>query len=264
MTTTIAVAGKGGTGKTTLAGLIVRSLVERAAGPVLAIDADPSSNLNAVLGMDLERTVGDIREDTVKQAKAGQLEAGIAKADLLDYEINACLEEGTGVDLLAMGRPEGPHCYCAANTMLRTIVDRIASGYEWVVMDTEAGLEHISRRTMRDVDLLLVVTDPTMRGVTAAGRVAELVAELGTRVTAARLVVNRVVDGVPDGLAGAIAATGLEVAATIAADPLVNEFDAVGRPLVELPGDDPTVVAVRDLVDTLVPQATASQGGARC
>ena len=128
---------------------------------MLAIDADPSSNLNAVLGMDLERTVGDIREDTVKQAKAGQLEAGVAKADLLDYEINACLEEGTGVDLLAMGRPEGPHCYCAANTMLRTIVDRIAAGYDWVVMDTEAGLEHISRRTTQDVDLLLVITDPT-------------------------------------------------------------------------------------------------------
>jgi CO dehydrogenase maturation factor len=264
MTTTIAVAGKGGTGKTTLAGLIVRSLVERGAGPVLAIDADPSSNLNAVLGMDLERTVGDIREETVKLAKAGQLEAGVAKADLLDYEINTCLEEGTGVDLLAMGRPEGPHCYCAANTMLRTIVDRIASGYEWVVMDTEAGLEHISRRTTKDVDLLLVITDPTMRGVTAAGRVAELVAELGTRVAAARLVVNRVAGDLPGGLAEAIAATGLEVAALIPADPLINDFDATGRPLVELPDDDPTVAIVRDLIDELVPQPTASQGGVRC
>lgn len=264
MTTTIAVAGKGGTGKTTLAGLIVRSLVERGAGPVLAIDADPSSNLNAVLGMPLERTVGDIREETVTKAKAGQLEAGVAKADLLDYEINTCLEEGTGVDLLAMGRPEGPHCYCAANTMLRTIVDRIATGYEWVVMDTEAGLEHISRRTTKDVDLLLVVTDPTMRGVTAAGRVAALVAELGTRVAAARLVLNRVAGDLPGGLAEAIAATGLEVAALIPADPLINDFDATGRPLVELPDDDPTVAIVRDLVDELVPQPTASQGGARC
>ena len=264
MTTTIAVAGKGGTGKTTLAGLIVRALVERASGPVLAIDADPSSNLNAVLGMDLERTVGDIREETVGKAKAGQLEAGVAKADLLDYEINTCLEEGTGVDLLAMGRPEGPHCYCAANTMLRTIVDRIAASYEWVVMDTEAGMEHISRRTTKDVDLLLVITDPTMRGVTAAGRVAELVAELGTRVTTARLVVNRVAGELPGGLAAAIAATGLEVAATIPADPLVNEFDAAGRPLVELPDDDSTVAAVRDLVDAFVPQPTASQGGPRC
>ena len=264
MTTTIAVAGKGGTGKTTLAGLIVRGLIERGTGPVLAIDADPSSNLNAVLGMGLERTVGDIREETVARAKAGQLDAGVAKADLLDYEINRCLEEGTGVDLLAMGRPEGPHCYCAANTMLRTIVDRIAAGYAWVVMDTEAGLEHISRRTTKDVDLLLVVTDPTMRGVTAAGRVAELVTELGTRVGAARLVVNRVTGELPGGLAGAIAAAGLEVAATIPADPLINDFDATGRPLVDFPDDDPTVVLVRDLVDRLVPQLTPSQGGARC
>jgi CO dehydrogenase maturation factor len=264
MTTTIAVAGKGGTGKTTLAGLIVRRLIERGDGPVLAIDADPSSNLNAVLGMGLERTVGDIREETVARAKAGQLDAGVAKADLLDYEINRCLEEGTGVDLLAMGRPEGPHCYCAANTMLRTIVDRIAAGYAWVVMDTEAGLEHISRRTTKDVDLLLVVTDPTLRGVTAAGRVAELVAELGTRVGAARLVVNRVAGELPGGLAGAIAATGLEVAATIPADPLINDFDSTGRPLVDLPDDDPTVALVRDLVDRLVPQLTPSQGGARC
>jgi len=264
MTTTIAVAGKGGTGKTTLAGLIVRSLLERGAGPVLAIDADPSSNLDSVLGMAVQRTVGDIREETVEQAKAGQLEAGVAKADLLDYEINACLEEGVGVDLLAMGRPEGPHCYCAANTMLRTIVDRIAASYEWVVMDTEAGLEHISRRTTSDVDLLLVVTDPTMRGVTAAGRVAELVTELGTRVGAACLVVNRVVGDLPGGLTEAIAATGLEVAATIPADPLINDFDATGRPLVELPDEDPTVAAVRTLIDELVPQLTTTQGGARC
>ncbi len=264
MTTTIAVAGKGGTGKTTLAGLIVRCLIERDAGPVLAIDADPSSNLNAVLGMGLERTVGDIREETVAQAKAGRLEAGVAKADLLDYEINACLEEGTGVDLLAMGRPEGPHCYCAANTMLRTIVDRIASGYAWVVMDTEAGLEHISRRTTSDVDLLLVITDPTMRGVTAAGRVAELVVELGTRVAAARLIVNRVAGDLPGGLAEAIAATGLEMAATIPVDPLIGEYDAAGRPFIELPADDPTVARVRDLLDQLVPQLTQSQGGARC
>lgn len=264
MTWTVAVAGKGGTGKTTLAGLIIRHLIERDAGPVLAIDADPSSNLNVVLGMELKRTVGDIREETVEQAKAGRLDAGVAKADLLDYEINACLEEGCGVDLLAMGRPEGPHCYCGANAMLRTIIDRIATAYTWVVMDTEAGLEHISRRTTRDVDLLLVVTDPTMRGVTAAGRVAKLVAELGTRVGAARLVLNRAVGAVPQDLAEAIAATGLEKVATIPADPLVNEYDATGRPLVELPDDDPTVVAVRDLVDQLVPQATASQGGARC
>ena len=147
--------------------------------------------------MDLQRTVGDIREETVEQAKAGRLESGVAKADLLDYEINRCIEEGESVDLLAMGRPEGPHCYCAANSMLRTIVDRIAAQYRWVVMDNEAGLEHISRRTTRDVDLLLVVSDPSLRGLTAAGRVAALVSELGTRVGRAALVLNRVQGELP-------------------------------------------------------------------
>ena len=182
MTVTIAVAGKGGTGKTTIAALLIRSLLERGLRPVLAIDADPASNLNTVLDLPLERTVGDIREDTSEKARSGQLEAGVAKADLLDYEINASLVEGEGVDLLAMGRPEGPGCYCAANTMLRTIVDRIAGSYECVVIDNEAGLEHLSRRTTRDVDVLLIVSDPTVRGLTTAGRVVELIGELKTKV----------------------------------------------------------------------------------
>ena len=149
---------------------------------MLAIDADPASNLNDVLGLPLERTVGDIREDTSEKARANLLDAGVAKADLLEYEINASVVEGTGLDLLAMGRPEGPGCYCAANTMLRTIVDRIAGSYAWVVIDNEAGLEHLSRRTTRDVDVLLIVSDPTVRGLTTAGRIVELIDELKTRV----------------------------------------------------------------------------------
>ena len=123
MTTTIAVAGKGGTGKTTLAGLLIRRLAEAQAGPILAIDADPASNLNTVLDLPLEKTVGDVREETSEKARANMLEAGIAKNDLLDYEINSSIVEGTNVDLLAMGRPEGPGCYCAANNMLRAIID---------------------------------------------------------------------------------------------------------------------------------------------
>ncbi|HEY5387080.1 MAG TPA: ArsA-related P-loop ATPase, partial [Thermoleophilia bacterium] len=119
MTTTIAVAGKGGTGKTTLAGLLIRRLAEDQTGPILAIDADPASNLNTVLDLPLEKTVGDVREETSEKARANLLEAGISKRDLLDYEINSSVVEGVGVDLLAMGRPEGPGCYCAANNMLR-------------------------------------------------------------------------------------------------------------------------------------------------
>ena len=191
MTTTIAVAGKGGTGKTTLAGLLIRRLVEAQASPILAIDADPASNLNTVLGLPLEKTVGDVREETSEKARANLLEAGIAKRDLLDYEINSSVVEGVGVDLLAMGRPEGPGCYCAANNMLRAIVDTIADGYPWVVIDNEAGLEHLSRRTTRDVDVLFIVSDATVRGIITAGRVRAVLDELKTKVGKHYLIVNR-------------------------------------------------------------------------
>jgi CO dehydrogenase maturation factor len=254
MTTTIAVAGKGGTGKTTLAGLIVRNLVARNAGPVLAIDADPASNLNDVLDLELDKTVGDIREDTSDKARANQLDAGIAKADLLDYEINASIVEGKGVDLLAMGRPEGPGCYCAANNMLRVIVDRIAKSYEWVVIDNEAGLEHLSRRTTRDVDVLLVVSDPSIRGLTTAGRVVGLIDELKTKVGAHYLIVNRATGDLTPELEQAIADFGLNLLAVIPSDPTIAEFDAVGKALVDLPADSPASSALQTAIDKALAQ----------
>ncbi len=259
MTVTIAVAGKGGTGKTTIAGLLVRRLVERGLRPILAIDADPASNLNTVLDMTLERTVGDIREDTSEKARAGQLDAGVAKADLLDYEINASLVEGEDVDLLAMGRPEGPGCYCAANTMLRTIVDRIAGAYECVVIDNEAGLEHLSRRTTRDVDVLLIVSDPTVRGLTTAGRIVELIGELRTKVGRHYLVINRAPDRLAPELEEIIALYGLNLLATLPDDHQVAEFDAVGKPLVDLPETSAVAAGVDEIADTLANLPTVKE-----
>jgi CO dehydrogenase maturation factor len=259
MTVTIAVAGKGGTGKTTIAGLLIRNLVEHGLKPVLAIDADPASNLNTVLDMPLERTVGDIREDTSEKARSGQLDAGVAKADLLDYEINASLVEGQGVDLLAMGRPEGPGCYCAANTMLRTIIDRIAGSYECVVIDNEAGLEHLSRRTTRDVDVLLIVSDPTVRGLTTAGRIVELIGELKTKVGHHYLIVNRSPDGLAPELEEVIARYGLDLLATLPEDRQVAEFDAVGSPLVDLPETSPVAAGVDEIADTLMSLPTVKE-----
>ncbi len=259
MTTTIASAGKGGTGKTTIAGLLVRRLAELQAGPVLAIDADPASNLNDVLGLPLDKTVGDIREDTSEKARANLLDPGVAKADLLDYEINANVVEGTGLDLLAMGRPEGPGCYCAANTMLRTIVDRIAASYSWVVIDNEAGLEHLSRRTTRDVDVLLIVSDPTVRGLTTAGRIVDLIDELKTRVGRHYLVVNRAAGALTPELEQVVAARNLNLLALIPEDPAVAALDAAGKPLVDLPRDGAVATALDGILDAVLPQPAVKE-----
>jgi CO dehydrogenase maturation factor len=165
MTTTIALAGKGGVGKTTISGMVIKNLIQTHRGPVLAIDADPSSNLNMVLGLDLEWTVGDIREDMLAQVKnslvtggaaMGALPGGVTKRDYLDYQIRSSLAEGDNFDLIAMGRSEGPGCYCAVNHNLREVIDAISKNYRYIVIDNEAGMEHLSRRTTRDVDHLLI------------------------------------------------------------------------------------------------------------
>lgn len=251
MTMTIAVAGKGGTGKTTISGLIVRYLKEKNGGSILAIDADPSSNLNSVLGLPLDGTVGDIREDMLTTVRAGAMAPGVNKQDYLEYKINEALVESNGIDLLAMGRPEGQGCYCAANNMLRTIIDRIGRDYSYVVIDNEAGLEHLSRRTTQDVDILLVVTDPTMRGLTAAARVIELVDELKTKVGRIYLVVNRVDGELPEPLKEAIGNLNVELVGTVPRDETLAEFDAQGRPLIEIGDDSPVYKAVKRIAQRI-------------
>ncbi len=252
MTRTIAVAGKGGTGKTTLSALIIDYLVRQHKGSVLAIDADPSTNLNVALGVPLFDTVGDVREETARVAGGSKAMAGMSKWDYLDLRINEALVEDRGFDLLAMGRPEGPGCYCAANNILRTSVDRLSGSYDWVVIDNEAGLEHLSRRTTRDVDLLLVISDPSLRGIIAAGRVVEVVNELKTQVGAIRLIVNRVEGGVlPEVLAKAVAEQGLTLAGLIPADPAVCDLDARGVPIVALGADAPSRQSLVKILDEL-------------
>jgi len=257
MTTTIAVAGKGGTGKTTTAGLLVRYLIERHGGSILAIDADPSSNLNYVLGMEVESTIGDIREDMLDQVQAsssaaGSMPGGMSKQDYLDYQIRMALVEGDDVDLLAMGRPEGPGCYCAANQMMRTIIDRIGNTYDYVVMDNEAGMEHISRRTTRDVDHLLVVTDTSQRGVIAAQRIVEMVPGLDVSVDKMHLVVNRVMgEQLVPPLIDAVRGLGIELVGTIPNDALMSEYEFTGRPLITLPDDSLVVQAVYAIADKI-------------
>jgi CO dehydrogenase maturation factor len=240
MTKTIAVAGKGGTGKTTISALIIDYLARRQKGSVLAIDADPSTNLNLALGVPLTDTVGDVREETATAVGGGQAMGGLSKWDYLDLRINEALVEDSAFDLLAMGRPEGPGCYCAANNILRTSVDRLSDAYDYVVIDNEAGLEHLSRRTTRDVDVLFIVSDPSLRGLVAAARVTELLDELKTSVGAAYLIVNRVPGpALSEPLRKVIEDNNLRLAAILPADSAVNELDALGEPIVKLPEDAP-------------------------
>lgn len=265
MTTTIALAGKGGTGKTTLAALLIRYLREERSGAILAIDADPASNLHFVLGMELDQTIGEIREDMLGQvqssgALAGAMPGGMSKQEYLDYQVQMSLVEGERVDLLAMGRPEGPGCYCAANQMLRVILDRLEKQYDYVVIDNEAGMEHLSRRTTRDVDALLLVTDPTQRGLSTAKRMEEMVPELEIGVGRICLVLNRLRrssgDGdraVPGPIAEAIDETGLELVGVLPEEPTMAEFEFTGRPLVELPEETGLYQAVQRIAEKILP-----------
>jgi CO dehydrogenase maturation factor len=251
MTTTIAVAGKGGTGKTTLSGLLIHHLVQNKMGSVLAIDADPSSNLHLVLGMTLTKTVGDIREDL-----RTDVPQGMARQEWLDYAIRTAIEEGDSVDLLAMGRPEGQGCYCAANHLLRNIIDGICKSYDFVVMDNEAGMEHLSRRTTRDVDHLILVSDASLRGLVAAEAMLALARELEIRVGNIYLVVNRVNGDLAAEFRAKIDVLGIPLLATIPYDAQLVEFDARGRPLAELPADSPASVAVTEIARRLVASTT--------
>jgi CO dehydrogenase maturation factor len=261
MTTTIALAGKGGVGKTTIAGMVVKYLAESQPGSILAIDADPSSNLNMVLGLDLEWTVGDIREDMLSQVKTsltasgaamGALPGGISKHEYLDYEIRSSLSEGIQFDLIAMGRSEGPGCYCAVNHNLRDVVDSISKNYRYLVIDNEAGMEHLSRRTTRDVDHMLIVTDPTQRGLVAAQRIAELRNELDIRVENAYLIVNRLNGEIPPALDEAIQQLPIPLLGVVPSDNDLMDFEFSGRPLVELGDDSPVFRNVADMMAQII------------
>jgi CO dehydrogenase maturation factor len=252
MTKTIAFAGKGGTGKTTIAALLTNNLLQRINGPLLAIDADPATNLHLALGVSMPATVGDIREDMADNSASSPLGIGISRLDYLRREIQMVLEEGEKLDLLAMGRPEGQGCYCAANHMLRSIIDELAGNYQWLVIDNEAGMEHISRRTTRDVDVLFIITDPTLRGMKAAESILEMSRDLEINVHHRMLILNRVVADLPEPLQKAIDKLDVEIGAVIPADPRINELDALGKPLINLNGESPAQREIDKLTDKLL------------
>ena len=247
MTTTIAIAGKGGTGKTSIAALLIKLLSDK--GTVLAIDGDPSSNLHMALGLPLEQTIGSIREGMLDSKAVGR--SSIPKPDYLELKVREALIESSGIDLLAMGRPEGPGCYCAANSWLRGSIDRLAGHYDYVVIDNEAGMEHISRQTTRNVDILLIISDPSIRGITAAARTKDLIAEMRSHVGRIGLVVNRVRNVIPSQIKQAVDTAGLDIIAAIKEDPYVLDLEINGRPLIDLPDDSPLRRGVAELAARL-------------
>jgi CO dehydrogenase maturation factor len=235
----VAMAGKGGTGKTTLAGMCLRYLVESGKAPVLAVDADSNSNFNEVIGLKIDHTVGEAREEMKKGGGLVQM----TKDQLIEMRINQCLVEAEGFDLIAMGQPEGPGCYCAANNLVAHFMDVLAKNYPYIVMDNEAGMEHMSRLTTKAVDLLVLVSDPSWRGIQAVGRLKDLAQSLKIVVGRTALIVNRVANGLSDKAQAEIASQGLELAGTVPEDPIIAEYDSQGRPTYQLPADSPALKA---------------------
>jgi CO dehydrogenase maturation factor len=253
MTKTIAMAGKGGVGKTTVAALLVKLLSQK--GLILALDADPSTNLNQALGLPLDdsQTVGTIREKMTEDVSRGTLSPTIVKQEYLFGKIVESLAESKGFDLIAMGRPEGPGCYCASNRFLRTSLDKLVQDhkYDYIVMDCEAGLEHISRQTTRDIDVLLIMSDPTIRGITAAARMKKLIEELRSNVGKVGLIVNRVKGELSPEIERAIEESGLEVFALIPEEPDMSDLEMKGKPVTDLPQESPLQSKVKEIVERL-------------
>lgn len=241
---TIAITGKGGTGKTTFASLLIKHLsIEN--GAILAVDADPNSNLDARLGLHVQQTIGDLREDLLKES----FPAGVAKNELIEYQIRLALVEGDTFDLIAMGRPEGPGCYCYINNVLRDVLDRLSANYDYVVIDNEAGMEHLSRRTTRDVDVLFIMSDVTPLGITTASRIKKLSEDLKLVIGKTYLVLNEVKKSVPDGIASQIRQQQLNLVGTVPSDPLIEEYALEGKSLFELPSDSAAFAAVHEIAE---------------
>ncbi len=239
MVYSVALAGKGGTGKTTVAGMLVKYLVSKNKVPILAVDADSNANFNEVLGLNFINTLGNARE----QMKKGDVPNGMTKDIFMEMKLEESIVEAEGFDLVVMGQPEGQGCYCAANTLLTNFLERLVDNYPYIVMDNEAGMEHISRLTTRNVDVLLIVSDTSRRSLQAGFRIHKLSQELNIGVKKSYLVVNQAKEALSDTVRRMIDESGLELAGTIPEDEAVYEFDLEGKPTIMLDQDNPAVQA---------------------
>lgn len=241
---TIAITGKGGTGKTTFAALLIKYLSAKN-GTILAVDADPNSNLDVRLGLRVEQTIGDLREDLLTES----FPSGVPKSELIEYQIRLALVEGETFDLIAMGRPEGPGCYCYVNNVLRDVIDRLSDNYNYVVIDNEAGMEHLSRRTTRDVDVLFIMSDVTTLGITTASRIKRLAKDLNLVIGRAFLVLNELKNGIPASIQDQIRQQELDLIGTVPMDTLIEEYAVQGKSLFELPDRSAAFRAVSEIAE---------------
>ncbi len=225
----------------------MRYLVEKRRGPVLAVDADSNACLNEALGVKVHASVGQLRESSLETIRSGSERPGGMSMD----ELFESLIEAKGFDLLVMGRPEGPGCYCAANNIIRKYTDILSERYPYVVIDNEAGMEHLSRMTTHKVDLLLIVSDPTVRGIQTAGRIRDLVDELKLDIARSVLIINRITGDEGDTLRELAVGMGLHCAGLVPQDERIFEYDLQGRPLIELPDDSPALRSVFTLIEGL-------------
>ncbi|MDO4621656.1 MAG: AAA family ATPase [Eubacteriales bacterium] len=249
----IAVAGKGGVGKTTLTGLLIQYLGDQGKGPVLAVDADANSNLNEVLGVEAPPTLGEIREAINHAEESGSgMSPGMSKADYAEFRLQGALAEEDDFDLLVMGRTQGKGCYCYVNGLLQTQLQKLQKQYPYIVVDNEAGLEHISRGILPSMETAILVSDCSRRGVQAAGRIKDLIVELKLNPARMGLIVNRAPNGVlNEGTRDEIEKQGLELLGVVPADDTVYEYDCDGRPTVELPETSPVRKALLEIIAKL-------------
>ncbi len=247
---TIAVAGKGGVGKTTTCGMMIDYLCKKHQGPVLVVDADANSNLNEVLGVEAEVTLGQIREEMAQAELKGTIPAGMTKADYAEMKFSSALIEEDDFDMLVMGRTQGKGCYCYVNGVLKTQVDKYAKNYSYVVMDNEAGLEHVARGTLPHVDTMLLISDCSRRGIQAVARIAEMIEEMDLKPGKMGLIVNRAPGGVlNDGVREEIEKHGLTLFGVLPQDEAVFNCDCSGAPSALLPDTDPMKTALRGIME---------------
>ena len=249
---TIAVAGKGGVGKTTTCGMMIDYLCKQGKGPLLVVDADANSNLNEVLGVEVDATLGQIREEMAQAELRGGIPAGMTKADYAEFKFNSALIEEDDFDMLVMGRTQGKGCYCFVNGVLKSQVDKYANNYRYVVMDNEAGLEHVARGTLPHVDTMLLISDCSRRGIQAVARLAEMISEMDLNPTTIGLIVNRAPNGVlDDGVKAEIEKHGLKLLGVLPQDDSVYRCDCDGEPSAKLPENNPVKIALRGIMQSI-------------